>query len=219
MLVFVLAVPFLVAQALSPHRAILRPTAPAIALVVAGVLLQVIAAIFDPVARLLVPSAFALGAIAVALVAWTSSQRFLSTWLAGLGGLANFIPIAVYGAMPVLVSSRKTISTEVLSEPDLLSAKHIELDIALGWSEPAAVLADWIPLPFLNAVVSIGDVLLIGAFLTLGLNARRVGKEERLTMPTRVVEGESHDIESGDSQPAPYALNNATDGSSSTIPA
>ncbi|MGI9606023.1 MAG: DUF5317 family protein [Acidimicrobiales bacterium] len=195
MLLLVLAVPFLVGQALSPRRAILRPTAPAIVLVIAAVILQIVAALEPSAARLLVPSAFAIGTVAVASVVWTSCERATPTAFAALGGLMNVVPIAVYGAMPVITRSREAISSGAIDEPELLGAKHVELDLALSWSEPATLLADWLPVPFLSAVVSPGDILLAAAFLALGVHARRVAKEE--------------------SQPAPNVPNMAVEGSTS----
>ena len=110
--------------------------------------------------------------------------------------MLNLLPIAFDGAMPVVRDSREVISAQPIDEPELLSAKHTELDLELGLSNPLAWLSDWIPVPGLSAVISIGDVLLAAAFIAIGLSARADAR--------RV-------------QAAPNAPNNATDGSLETI--
>ncbi len=195
MLLLVLAAPFLIAQALSPRRAILRPTPTAIVLVAVGVAFQVLAAMQPFLSRALVPLAFACGTAAFVSVAWTSTRRRMPPLLAGIGAVANLIPISIYGAMPVVRDSRLVVSSTEIDEPDLLSAKHTEIDLDLGWSEPASLLSDWIPLPWLNAVISIGDIFLFLAFLAIGLSARADHR----------------------AQAAPNVANSATEGSLESI--
>ncbi len=193
MLLALLAVPFLVAQALSPRRAILRIEPAAVVLLVCAVGLQLIAAVQPDIAYAAVPTSFLLGTLALTHVAWESSKRRLPAALAALGGTMNLIPITIYGAMPVVRSSREHVSATPIEEPELLSAKHVELDLQL-WPNPVSLLADWMPLPWINAVISPGDILLFGAFLVLGVHAARTTSPEL--------------------QMAPNAANSATDGSS-----
>ena len=198
LLLRVMAAPLLLAQALSPRRSILRPTPAAIGLVAVAVVLQILAATQPDLARVLVPIAFALGTGAIVSVAWMSTGRRLPPTLAGVGAVMNLIPISIYGAMPVVRSSREAISDVAIAEPELLSAKHTEIDLGLGLAQPASLLSDWIAVPSLNAVISVGDIFLFLAFLAIGLSARADQRVERF-------------------QPAPNAAKSATEGSRERI--
>ncbi len=194
--VFALAAPYLLAQAISPRRAILRVEPASVVLLITAVGIQLAAALDPFVARIAVPVSFFLGTIAITLVAWASSHRRLPTGLALGGGLANLIPISVHGAMPVSISSRELVSTTPSDEPALLSAKHSEAIVELQWVDPSSWLADWIPLTWLNAVVSPGDVALLGALFVLAVH--------------------SANVDDAQDHIAPYAENNADAGSFAT---
>lgn len=122
--------------------------------------------------RVLVPAAFLPGALAFTSVAWTSSRSRVATGLAATGALWNLIPIAILGAMPVVARSRGVVAEEPIVESTWVSAKHQELRLESTADYVVGAFGDWIPLPGLGAVVSIGDIALISAFAAIGLSRR-----------------------------------------------
>lgn len=124
----------------------------------------------------LVPMAFAFGTLALVRVLARSSRSVVVPALGGLGALANLVPIAVHGAMPVRSGARRILSDIPASEPALLATKHREVD-----ASPVMWLADHIPVavPGLAAVVSPGDLVLVVAFVVLGLDQRRTRRGSR----------------------------------------
>lgn len=172
LIAFVVAVPSLVAHALAPGRPILQTDWKTQFVIGAAVACQLIAAQWSSASFVLVPLSFLGGTIAIVRVVSASADQALLTWMAGIGGVANLIPIARHGAMPVRAASREAVSTTSLTEPSLMASKHLDMPVELRWQDPASLLTDWIPLPGLNGVISVGDVLLLGAFLGLGLRVR-----------------------------------------------
>lgn len=183
-------VPCLLAQTFCPRHPVLEAPLRAKGLVAAAVAVQLAANAQPELARLLVPAAFLLGTLAITWILWVSSRSRWVAGLAGAGAVANLIPIARYGAMPVRRSSREMVSPNELHESAIIAAKHVDMDVTLSLVDPLQFLTDWIPLPFLDAVISIGDVLIVAAFVGLGLAVRR-----------RLVD-----------QPAPNAAKRATSG-------
>lgn len=186
MYLVVLALPCIVGQLITPRRALLRIRPVAVTLLVVGVLFQVAAALAPATARTLVPLAFAAGLAAFTSVAWTSSRSRTATALAAGGALANLIPITIHGAMPVVVASRERLSAEAIREPLLVSAKHVEVDLDIGWNTPVTLLSDWIPIPSV-AIISFGDVLLAASFIAIGVAVRRQTRSEAIGAPARTV--------------------------------
>lgn len=169
-LVLSMMVPFAIAH-LVAGRAVLLLSPIARRMVVVAVACQLSAVVAAPgVIRVVVPCSFALGAVALSLVLWQSSRDLVVTSMGAVGAVLNFIPIAAFGAMPVLKRSRAVVSEQALIEPSLISAKHIEVE---SLTFPLGLAADWIPLPVITGVISPGDVLLLGAILLLGVRSRR----------------------------------------------
>jgi len=173
MLIFAtLLAPCFAAQTLNPREPVLRSTAASTGLVLLAVAVQLFGNFQPSTSRFCVPGAFVLGLIAIIWIMWQSTRSPLVASLAGLGALANTVPILVYGAMPVRRASRESFSASELHEAAAVSAKHVEMDLTLTLSDPISLLCDWIPLPFASAVISIGDIAIVLAFVGLGLNVR-----------------------------------------------
>jgi hypothetical protein len=116
---------------------------------------------------LLVASSFMCGTIGlVRVVRATSGSRLLGS-LAGAGGLANIVPIAVYGAMPVSAAARERLSPVAIAEPSMFDVKHTEVVASAG----VARLGDVVPIPAIGAVVSVGDVVLLVTFVIVGVHS------------------------------------------------
>lgn len=112
-----------------------------------------------------VVAAFVIGAMAlVRVIAATSHSRTLAG-VAGVGCLANILPIVAFGAMPVSTAARRTLSATPATEPALFAAKHVEVAAGGG----IAQLGDVISVSSLRAIVSVGDVVVLCAFVGLGL--------------------------------------------------
>lgn len=84
--------------------------------------------------------------------------------LVGAGLAANLIVIAVNGGMPVSVRA-----ANIAGIPDIESYLGIAIKHRpMTASTPLAFLGDWIPLPYLRKVISIGDILLaMGVFVLI----------------------------------------------------
>lgn len=172
MVVVLLAAPCLLAQLIYPQKPLLRATPRAIVAVITAALVLLSASRLPGLSRVLVPSAFLLGGLALTSVAWTSSRSRIATGLAATGALCNLIPIAILGAMPVVVRSRSVVAAEPIVESTWVSAKHQELRLASFGDYVLGAFGDWIPLPGLGAVVSMGDIVLIAALVAIGLSHR-----------------------------------------------
>jgi len=116
-------------------------------------------------------AAFVIGAMGlVRVIAATSHSRTLAG-VAGVGCLANILPIVAFGAMPVSTAARRTVSATPANEPALFAAKHVEVAAGGG----LARLGDVISVSSLRAVVSVGDIVVLGAFVGLGIiHAQRI---------------------------------------------
>jgi hypothetical protein len=126
------------------------------------------------VAPALVVAAFAIGAIGLVRVFAATSRSRLLAGVAGVGCLANIVPIVAFGAMPVSVAARRTMSSRPAAEPAVFAAKHVETVT----NSQIARLGDVIAVPMLRAVVSVGDVVVLVAFLCLGvLHAQRLRQD------------------------------------------
>jgi len=169
--VAVFAVPCLVAQIISAGRPVLRPDARSLALVACAVLCQLAVPIVPGWARILLPLSFGLGTLAMIRIVWNSSRQIAPTIFAGTGALFNLAPIAWFGSMPVHSAGRARIQSTPLVEPDLIAAKHVDMDFTVHWTNPISLLTDWIAIPAFNAMVSLGDLLLVIAFFLLGAMA------------------------------------------------
>lgn len=169
--VLILLFPGVVVAATSGGRSI-RAGSAAHLLVVVAAALQVAAHYAPTMARLAVPGAFALGTIALTLIVWATTRSRVISAAAALGAAANLLPIAVRGAMPVSAASRSMLNGQPFSEPGAVSAKHVEMSFS-PFDDPVSALADWIPVPLVDAVASPGDVLLLVALVGLGLTARQ----------------------------------------------
>jgi len=165
-IVLMAIVPWAIARLLRGGGPVLVVPVDAKVMVAVGVASQMVAGLQPDRAAGLVPLAFAIGTVAVVRVFWASSHRRWLTVLAGAGAVANFIPIARYGAMPVLAEARHAVGPAEAVEPRVLGAKHVTVDTVEGWILP---FVDFIAVPAINAVVSVGDVLLLAGFVALGL--------------------------------------------------
>lgn len=191
-LVLVFILPTMLGQILTPSRPLLSASRREIGLLMGSAFLQLAAGTLPELSHLLLPASFAGGTFAFALLTWTSGHNRTATSLAVLGGIANLVPIAWFGFMPVRSASRQMIAEDALQEPTIIASKHAEVAMELSVSDPLSLLVDWIPVAPLDAVISVGDVLLVAALAWLGLAKRRSARV----------------------QPSPYAANNASDGSS-----
>jgi len=159
-------------------RKLLDVPADAVALVAVAVACQ-LAVTAAPIgsSRVLVPLSFALGAMALCRVLWTSSHDRLLTTIGGIGAVLNLLPIAVYGAMPVVAASRAMVESAPIVEPTLVAAKHVEVDSV---AFPIGLAADWLPVPGLDAVASPGDVLLLVALVMLAIRRRTASDDDQV---------------------------------------
>lgn len=148
-------------------------------LLCSALFLLVAAAGVPQVGRVTVPMSFAIGSIAMVVFLRRLTESRLIALLGGAGCALNVLPIVAYGAMPVSKAARKVIHSEALREPSVVAAKHVE--IASG--ERLVWLGDTIPVPPLQAVISIGDVLLYATFALVGLSAlaKRLAEAQQQT--------------------------------------
>ena len=179
--IFMLCVPVLIVQAVAGRKPLLVVSPIASLCVLAAVLLQIAGAIEPTAARTLVPASFALGACAAAWTAWLSSRSAAATGLITIGCVANLVPIAVYGAMPVAPGALAQLGATHSPEPSLLSAKHAGARDLDGLMH---LLSDSIAVPAVGAVVSLGDVIIVAAFAVIGATHRwsstnTEGREQR----------------------------------------
>lgn len=160
----VIAAPILIFQMAIPSRPLLVGTRAVLILATGAVSVQFWASLRVSMAPILVPIACMLGFVALVMCVQSSSSKRLPVWLAGVGAGCNFIPIALYGAMPVGGSSRYIVTDSPIAESWVTANKHIEVDLD---SEGAVrLLADIIPISPIG-IVSIGDLLIIAAFASL----------------------------------------------------
>jgi len=93
----------------------------------------------------------------------TSGLVRTGVWLSVLGAGANALATAIYGYMPVLASSARWLGWEVGAgdhpDPQYVAVHASQL--------PALLLGDILPVPGLEVVASIGDLLLIPGFTIL----------------------------------------------------
>lgn len=166
------ATPMLVLQGLARSKPLLRVTARVFALALAAMACQFVAATGAEADRVLVPAASLLGTLALVDALRQADSPPWAAAVAGAGALANFIPIATFGAMPVRSSSRSVVSDEQIAESWLTAAKHIELTTDVSFSNPVAWLSDLIPVPHL-AVISVGDLLMVTGIAIAGVHSAR----------------------------------------------
>lgn len=172
--VLTLAMPCALAQVASGSTPLFQVRRNAAALLGAAVLAQVLAANPAAPARVLVPASFALGTAALAAILRSSGAQCATTTVGVVGGVANLVPIAVHGAMPVLASSRRAVSSHEANEPALMATKHVEVEAI---SEAIVLFSDWIPVPRLGAVISVGDVLLVIALAMLAVDRLQLQRD------------------------------------------
>lgn len=78
----------------------------------------------------------------------------------GFGWLANLVPIAVYGAMPVSSLALRQAGLSGLDVARGHLGKHLLATHAASAAAPWLAFGDWIPLRALGTVVSPGDLLM-----------------------------------------------------------
>lgn len=164
-----MALPCLLAQMIHMKRPLLTANHWARTLVAVAVVTQLAGNQFPTASTTLVPASFAIGTLALGAVLWSSSRRVLPVVFGVIGGLANTIPIAVHGAMPVRASGRTAIEHADYTEPALIAAKHARSHFEVTFADPVSLLGDWIDVSALRMIVSPGDVLLIAGFMAVGV--------------------------------------------------
>lgn len=111
-----------------------------------------------------------LGSITVVAVFLTLNRRLPGTTIAALGLLMNVLVIGINGAMPVSEDAARTIGAEegALRSPGI---KHERMDDDTRLS----FLADIIPIPVIDSVISPGDVVLALGLVVLTYKRTRAG--------------------------------------------
>lgn len=94
--------------------------------------------------------------------AWTNRTQSsrpvrAGVWLTAAGAAANALATLVYGFMPVLASSARWLGWD-LTVGDHPNPQYVAVH---GTQVPALVLGDVLPVPGLDSVVSLGDLLLV----------------------------------------------------------
>lgn len=173
-----IAAPILVAWALSHGALQLRVDRISLLLLAFGVGCLLGAGALDQ-SRVLVPVAFASGTAALGRIVYATTKSRATTTLAVAGATANLIPISVVGAMPVSPRMRSLISDVPINEGGVTSVKHQEIEPE-WW---LAAFSDVIPVPGLQAVISLGDLMLVAALVWSGrqclASARAVTPKQR----------------------------------------
>jgi len=97
--------------------------------------------------------------IAFAWLNRAQSSRLVrvGTWLTAAGAACNALATLIYGYMPVLASSARWLGAD-LTAGDHPNPQYVA---AHGAQVPALVLGDVLPVPVLDSVVSLGDLLLV----------------------------------------------------------
>lgn len=178
MLVVAMVAPILVAQLLSGFRLQLRLTRTnVVTLLMAGVL-YALAFGGDHIARVLVPMSVALGGCVLWSVLRRSSTSIAPPTVCAIGTIGNFIPMAMTGAMPVdeqaLAGFRPT-----ATEPLLSTVRHNPVALE-DLRAPIALLSDVLRIPFIDAIVSVGDILILAGMIMLAVQAGSRSSEERI---------------------------------------
>jgi len=130
-------------------------------LLFAGLAIQIVAA-FLPRDQQDLAVALILASYVPLIVVVLVNRSLPGMWIAGVGILMNFSVIAMNGGMPV--SAEAAVLAGAASTELIFDAKHVLLDSG----SDLAMFADVIPIPLLNQVISLGDVLLamgLGMFL------------------------------------------------------
>lgn len=78
-------------------------------------------------------------------------------WLSALGGAANALATVIYGYMPVLAASARWLDWD-LGVGDHPNPQYVAVSAS---QLPALLLGDVLPVPGLELVISLGDVLLV----------------------------------------------------------
>ncbi len=143
----------------------------------AGLVIQVASVSLDSAAFVLLAHLIGLATL-VALGRAAGASR-LAVGAAVVGGAANLVPMATRGSMPVSAQAVEFLGRQHDRLSPLADQRHVIVDIdgRAIVDEPVLILGDIIPVPVIDSVISLGDIILalglIGLVVAASTNSPR----------------------------------------------